>query len=826
MKNLKLFFKNKSFFTNSAFLVGATMLSNFINYVFNAYMGRALSFEDFAKVGLIGSFFYLTSIPFSSLFSAVSFESGFLIGKRGMNSAKSFLAYTRSHALFVSIILTSIWVALTPLTTRYFNLPNPLPVLIFAPVWLVGAFLFINRGFMFGSLMLVSLGLLYLFEPVIKLILSLGFITLGFQHIAYMSLPLSFIIAFLLSELLLKRVKINKQKKQAVFPFKFYFGSVLSTLSAMAFLSIDVLLANHYLAPADAGKYALISLIGKMIYLLGGIFGQFIGPLISKKEGESKNSSTVFYKLVAVTSFFTMLGVLAFGVLSHFTIPFLFGAKAVTILPYLPIYTLATACFTISGLFQYYLLARRVYLPSVIGFLSSLFLIVLISRFHSNISAFVGAITAIGILNLVLMVAFHAGFGYLQIFEKNVKDFLGMFNKMPAEKVKDGALRILVLNWRDTKHLWSGGAEVYIEEVAKQWKKEGHKITIFCGNDGVSKSNETVNGIRVIRRGGFYTVYLWAALYYIFKFRRNYDIVVDSENGIPFFSPLFSSKPVVLLIHHVHQEIFREHLVFPFSQIAQFVEGKLMPSVYRRRTVVTVSNSSKNEIIKAKLARENDIHIVNPGVTSRTNSVKKTTFPSFIYLGRLKAYKNIDTAIRAFAQIEKKYPEAKLWIVGEGELGGVLQSLVAKLGISNKVTFYGKVTDSMKRDLLSKAWVALQPSLMEGWGITVIEANAYKTPVIASDTHGLRDSIVDGKTGLLVPVKNIDLFAKSMEKLVVNAIRREKMSQNAFEWSKKFSWEKSAQNFSSILFSEIDRKASSFSLGRVSSALNRVTSIF
>jgi glycosyltransferase involved in cell wall biosynthesis len=330
----------------------------------------------------------------------------------------------------------------------------------------------------------------------------------------------------------------------------------------------------------------------------------------------------------------------------------------------------------------------------------------------------------------------------------------------------------------------------------------------------------------MVRRGGFYTVYLWACLYYIFKFRKNYDVIVDSENGIPFFTPLFSTKPIILLIHHVHQEIFIEYMKFPFSHFARFIEGRVMPKVYKDRSIVTVSESTKKEIIKNKLGKNENIEIINPGITVHEVKIAKTTFPSFIYLGRLKPYKNIDVAIKAFSKISKKYLNAKFFIVGEGDSLHDLMELSRTLNLQGKVKFFKKVTENKKISLLSQSWIALQPSQVEGWGITVIEANACKTPVIASNANGLKDSIVDGKTGILVATKDIRALAEQMEDLLENKTKRKKLAHNSYIWAKNFSWKKNASNFYELLSSEYEKhkeKAFSFRPARL---LNRFTSLF
>lgn len=170
----------------------------------------------------------------------------------------------------------------------------------------------------------------------------------------------------------------------------------------------------------------------------------------------------------------------------------------------------------------------------------------------------------------------------------------------------------------------------------------------------------------------------------------------------------------------------------------------------------------------------------------------------------MKEYKNIDVAIKAFATLLKDHPTAKLSIVGTGESDLTLINLVAKMGLSENVSFLGRVSEEEKATLFSQSWAMLQPSQVEGWGITVIEANASGTPVIASRVNGLQDSVVDGKTGILVPVRSVQQFAVAMKKVTEDFAYRNMLSQNAYIWAQNFDWTKSANHFYNLIGKSID----------------------
>jgi glycosyltransferase XagB len=382
----------------------------------------------------------------------------------------------------------------------------------------------------------------------------------------------------------------------------------------------------------------------------------------------------------------------------------------------------------------------------------------------------------------------------------NVLSAYNLLTTYYPEKSLTRRNHILIYNWRDTKHIYAGGAEVYIQELAKRWVMEGSRVTIFSGNDSKSLLNEEIDGVDIIRRGGVYTVYVFGFLYYLLKFRGKVDLIVDCENGIPFFTPLYARVPVILLIHHVHQEIFREFLMLPLRQVAALLEGKIMPLVYKDKQIVTVSNSSMKEIIKLGFTTSKNIKIIQNGVNAFPDiSHPKTTYPSLLYVGRLKDYKNIDIAIKAFAKTLSEHSSAIFSIVGSGESYIKLKKLVKKLKIEKNVEFLGRITEEEKIKQFSQSWIMVQPSLVEGWGITVIEANSYRTPVVASRVNGLIDSVVENKTGILVDSKNIDQYSKAFSRLFKDKNYRNKLSENAYKWSQNFNWEKSAFEFQSLI---------------------------
>ena len=254
--------------------------------------------------------------------------------------------------------------------------------------------------------------------------------------------------------------------------------------------------------------------------------------------------------------------------------------------------------------------------------------------------------------------------------------------------------------------------------------------------------------------------------------------------------------PVFLLIHHIHQDLFRSGLYFPMDKIALVLEGKLMPLVYRNSRIITVSESSRKDILALGFFKSKNISVVNPGIDPAIFFTSpKTRYPSFVYLGRIRAQKNIDVAIRAFASVVRKHPKARLSIAGWGDKIDELIKLTKSLKLAKSVKFLGKTSDKDRVKLLGRSWAMLQPSSLEGWGITVIEANACGTPVIASDVPGLRDSVLHDESGFLVPAKNEFALAEAMKVLIDLPDHRARLSQNAIAWSHNFNWDVKSAEF-------------------------------
>lgn len=369
-------------------------------------------------------------------------------------------------------------------------------------------------------------------------------------------------------------------------------------------------------------------------------------------------------------------------------------------------------------------------------------------------------------------------------------------------------MRILLLSWRGPEHPNAGGAETSTHEHAKGWVKAGNEVTLFTSSYIGAKKEEDIDGVKIIRRGRQVLGVHWEAFkWYLFDKHDDFDLVVDQFHGIPFFTPLFVRKKKLGFIHEATKEVWSLNpWPKPFNLIPTIFgtisEPLIFKFFYRKIPFMTVSESTAKDLFDWGILKDN-ITIVHNGISVPkigrlpTKEKKKTA----IFLGAISRDKGIEDALRVFAYIDKKEKGWQFWIVGRSESKylNFLKKQAKDLGITNKVKFWGYVTENKKYELLARAHVLINPSIREGWGLVVTEAASVGTPTIAYDVPGLRDSIRDGITGFLCEERNPTLLAENILKLLSNKKNYIKICDNAKDWSKEFSWKKTARESLKLL---------------------------
>ena len=361
-------------------------------------------------------------------------------------------------------------------------------------------------------------------------------------------------------------------------------------------------------------------------------------------------------------------------------------------------------------------------------------------------------------------------------------------------------LSVVLLNWRDMNHPEAGGSEKYLSEVAAGLAARGHRVTVRTAAYPGGLSRETVDGVRYVRRGGRYTVYL-RSLAALAVGRHRADVVVDVQNGVPFLSPLVrSGRPVVNLVHHVHREQWGVVFGPLVARSGWWLESKVAPRVYRRSRYVAVSESTRDELagLGVEAARINIIHNGTDAVADEY--VTRVPHPVVMVLGRLVPQKRVEIAMQAVRELAADRPDLELWVVGSGYWDTELHRVADELGIRDRVTFTGHVSEAEKHRLLAEAWVLALPSLKEGWGLVVVEAGVHGTPTVAfADVGGLNDSVRDGETGVLVHGGQPE-FTTALGALLDDHDSRARMSDRAVQWVTRFRWSETVSRWESLLY--------------------------
>ncbi|UCG62042.1 MAG: glycosyltransferase family 4 protein [Candidatus Zixiibacteriota bacterium] len=363
-------------------------------------------------------------------------------------------------------------------------------------------------------------------------------------------------------------------------------------------------------------------------------------------------------------------------------------------------------------------------------------------------------------------------------------------------------MKILALNWNDLKNPYAGGAEVHLEELLQRLVTYGHEVTLFCSGFDNCAPEETVAGVRIIRRGNRYNFNLIAP-FHLRKLVRDekFDILIEDINKIPFYTPFYLKIKTLVVVPHLFATTVFHEINFVLGSYIYLAEKPLIP-VYRGLRFNVISESTRDDIIKRGIP-EQDISVIHCGIDRRTYAydpgVSKYDRPTILYLGRIKKYKSIQDLVGAFKIVRTKLPDARLMIVGDGDYLPNLKSLADSLGLANYIEFPGFVSSAEKVERMRKAHVATLPSLKEGWGLTNIEANSVGTAVVAADSPGLRDSVRDGETGLLYEYGNIEQFAENLLKILTDKSLRTRLEQGGLEWAETFNWDSAARKFENLL---------------------------
>jgi glycosyltransferase involved in cell wall biosynthesis len=353
-------------------------------------------------------------------------------------------------------------------------------------------------------------------------------------------------------------------------------------------------------------------------------------------------------------------------------------------------------------------------------------------------------------------------------------------------------VRIVVVNWNDRENPHAGGAEIHLHEIFGRLAARGHAVSLLSSGWSGCAPRAQLDGIDVHRVAARYTFEFHARAYY----RRvlaplNADILVEDINKVPLYTPRWGARRTMALVPHLFGSTAFQEVSWPMAAMVWTLERPLVP-LYRGIPFEAISESTADDLAARGVPRS-DVRVIYPGIDSAFYTpapADRAPEPLFVYLGRLKRYKRVDLIIRAFAAM--KHPTARLAIAGTGGHREELAALARSLDLDSRVEFLGFVSDTQKLALLRRAWALVFTSPKEGWGITNFEAAACCTPVIASDSPGLRESVRDGETGFLVMHGDVAALAASMSRIAGDPALVASLGAKGRVFAERFSWDRAA----------------------------------
>lgn len=375
-----------------------------------------------------------------------------------------------------------------------------------------------------------------------------------------------------------------------------------------------------------------------------------------------------------------------------------------------------------------------------------------------------------------------------------------------------GIHRISMLAWRDLDDPEAGGSEVHAARVAALWARAGIDVTMRTSHAAGHPQVVWRHGYRVIRKAGRYLVFPRAVFSEIQRWHGDRDALVEIWNGMPWFSPLWCRGPRCVWLHHVHDSMWEMTLPPNWARVGRTLEFRVAPPVYRRTEIITLSESSRDEIhakLRIPLRR---LHVVPVGIDpvySRppddASGATRSPAPLVVAVGRLVPVKRFDVLVDALVAARDSVPDLQAVIAGEGYERESLDAQIAKAGAEHWITLAGRVSESEKIALYRRAWVVASASAHEGWGMTLTEAAACGTPAVATRIAGHEDAVAHGTSGLLAD-RDTDI-APALVAILSDAGLRARLTSGALDHAARFTWGATALGTLEVLATEARRRS-------------------
>ncbi len=368
-----------------------------------------------------------------------------------------------------------------------------------------------------------------------------------------------------------------------------------------------------------------------------------------------------------------------------------------------------------------------------------------------------------------------------------------------------GLRRIDVVAWRDFDDAEAGGSELHAHRILSAWAAAGLDVVMTTSTAPGAPPFITREDYRVTRRVGRYSIFPRTMISGFLGHLGRGDGLVEIWNGMPFLSPLWSRCPRIVFLHHVHAEMWKMVLPRGMAEVGHLIEHRLAPPLYRKSQVVTLSSSSKAEIVERLRLPAANVTVCPPGVEPHFSpGTVRSDVPLVIAVGRLVPVKRFDLLIEGLVRLKPHVPDLQAVIAGEGYDRPMLEALIERSHAGSWISLPGYVDDQQLLDLYRRAWVVASSSLREGWGMTVTEAGACGTPSVVSRISGHKDAVVDGQSGVLFD--DVDGMVESLHEVLGDDVLRKRLAVGAQEFASQFSWENTARRCLAVLAAETLRR--------------------
>ncbi|MFV1987367.1 MAG: glycosyltransferase family 4 protein [Gemmatimonadota bacterium] len=357
-------------------------------------------------------------------------------------------------------------------------------------------------------------------------------------------------------------------------------------------------------------------------------------------------------------------------------------------------------------------------------------------------------------------------------------------------------LRILLINWQDRLNPEAGGAEVHLHEVFGRLAARGHDVRAVVGGWAGAPSKASLDGIAITRVGSRHTFPL--------RVRRAVgralvdrpaDVVIEDINKVPLYTPRWVASPVVALVPHLFGATAFREASWPLATLV-WASERLIPAAYQQTPFQVISEGTADDLVARGIPRER-IAIISPGIDHSvfrpTRTGEREATPTILYVGRLKKYKGLEVVLEALAKLDVGMSPVRLDVAGRGDDQARLARLARDLGLESRVRFLGWISEEEKVRRLQRAWVTVYPSPKEGWGIVNVEAAACGTPVVASDSPGLRESVKAGLSGYLVPHEDVGAWVAALAPLIADHAAADQMREGCIGHAAGFPWDRAAR---------------------------------